>query len=113
LAREFADVVIPFGSVDPRRGPEAVALARQLIAAGAQGFKFHPSLQAFWPNDEQHLALYDVIAEAPVCRHCFTTVRPVLAQGSAGGGGIKLHYSNPMLVDDKRPRASSRYMVTC
>jgi predicted TIM-barrel fold metal-dependent hydrolase len=46
-----ADVLIPFASVDPAR-PDAVARARRLVAEhGVKGFKFHPNLQAFFPND--------------------------------------------------------------
>jgi len=47
-AAEHADVLIPFGSVDPLAGEEAVRRARRLITDhGVRGFKFHPSLQAF------------------------------------------------------------------
>ena len=47
-----ADVLIPFASVDPHKGKQAVADARRLIRDhGVRGFKFHPSLQAFEPNE--------------------------------------------------------------
>ena len=50
-AAAHSDVLIPFGSVDPRRA-DAVERARSLVADhGVKGFKFHPSLQAFAPND--------------------------------------------------------------
>ena len=50
-----ADVLIPFASVDPAR-PDAVERARRLIAEhGVKGFKFHPNLQAFFPNDRARL----------------------------------------------------------
>jgi hypothetical protein len=43
-ARENADAIIPFGSVDPARGAEGVAMAKRLITDyGVRGFKFHPS----------------------------------------------------------------------
>src|ERR1700677_2514944 len=46
------DVLIPFGSVDPLKGAMAVSQARELVRShGVRGFKFHPSLQAFAPND--------------------------------------------------------------
>src|ERR1700678_2659965 len=46
-AAGHADVLIPFGSVDPLRGPAAVEQARSLVRDhGARGFKFHPSMQA-------------------------------------------------------------------
>jgi uncharacterized protein len=52
LAAEHADVVIPFGSVDPARGAAGVRLARCLADdLGVRGFKFHPAVQGFYPND--------------------------------------------------------------
>ena len=46
------DVLIPFGSVDPRTGPDAITGARhQAEELGARGFKFHPSLQGFDPSN--------------------------------------------------------------
>ena len=63
-ARRHPDVIIPFASVDPHRGKLAVRQARELIDAGARGFKFHPNTQAFWPNDRSFYPLYEVIAEA-------------------------------------------------
>ena len=45
--------------------PDAVARARRLIAEhGVKGFKFHPNLQAFFPNDRSAYPLYEAIAEA-------------------------------------------------
>lgn len=52
-AARHADVLIPFGSVDPHR-PDAVDRARRLIEdCGVQGFKFHPTVQAFDPSEER------------------------------------------------------------
>jgi len=93
------DVLIPFGSVDPHKGKLAVREARELIAAGVRGFKFHPNTQAFWPNDRDHYALYEAIAEAGLIAlfHSGTTG---IGAGLPGGGGVRLKYSNPMCVDD-------------
>ena len=50
-AAEHADVLIPFGSVDPHQGQPRVERARRLVEEyGVRGFKFHPSLQAFSPG---------------------------------------------------------------
>jgi predicted TIM-barrel fold metal-dependent hydrolase len=39
--------------------------AKRLIQDfGVKGFKFHPSTQAFYPNDRMAYPLYEVIAEA-------------------------------------------------
>ena len=62
-AAAHADVLLPFASVDPHDGPDAVALLRDLAAAGARGLKLHPSLQAFLPNDPRHYPLYEAAAE--------------------------------------------------
>jgi predicted TIM-barrel fold metal-dependent hydrolase len=67
LAAEHADVLIPFGSVDPHAGKAAVARVRRLVAEhGVRGFKFHPSMQAFEPNDVRFYPLYEAIAELGV-----------------------------------------------
>jgi predicted TIM-barrel fold metal-dependent hydrolase len=98
-ARENPDVLIPFGSVDPHRGKLAVREIHELIEDGVQGFKFHPNTQAFSPNDREHYRLYEPIAEAGLIAlfHSGTTG---IGAGMPGGGGVRLKYSNPMLVDD-------------
>jgi uncharacterized protein len=98
-ARDHADILIPFGSVDPARGAEAVRMAKRQIEAGARGFKFHPSSQAFMPNDPSVYPVYEVIQEAglPALFHSGQTGA---GAGMRGGGGIRLKYSNPMYLDD-------------
>ncbi|MGF7238997.1 MAG: amidohydrolase family protein [Frankia sp.] len=98
-AAKHDDVVIPFASVDPHDGPSAVARLRDLAAAGARGLKLHPSLQAFPPNERAHYPLYEAAAELrlPVVFH---TGQSGIGAGLPGGRGIKLRYSDPMLIDD-------------
>ncbi|HEX7105304.1 MAG TPA: amidohydrolase family protein [Acidothermaceae bacterium] len=98
-AAEHADVLIPFCSVDPLGGRDAVAKLRDLLSAGAKGVKFHPSLQAFSPNDTAFYPLYEVAADAgvPVVFH---TGQTGIGAGLPGGRGIKLRYSDPTLLDD-------------
>ncbi|RSD20890.1 4-hydroxyphenyl-beta-ketoacyl-CoA hydrolase [Amycolatopsis eburnea] len=99
-AAEHADVLIPFGSVDPHAGKAAVARARRLAGEhGVRGFKFHPSLQAFEPNDVRFYPLYEAIQELGVPA-LFHTGQTGIGAGLPGGHGIKLRYSNPMLLDD-------------
>ena len=99
-AAEHADVLIPFGSVDPHAGKAAVARARRLVTEhGVRGFKFHPSLQAFEPNDTRHYPLYDALQELRVPA-LFHTGQSGIGAGLPGGRGIKLRYSAPMLLDD-------------
>ena len=100
LARANPDVVIPFCSLDPTRGPEAVREAKRLVNDGVvRGLKLHPPLQQFSPNDRLAYPLYEVFAEAtlPVLFH---TGHSGIGTGMPGGGGIRLKYGNPMLVDD-------------
>ncbi|MBV9920495.1 MAG: 4-hydroxyphenyl-beta-ketoacyl-CoA hydrolase, partial [Pseudonocardia sp.] len=99
-AAEHADVLIPFGSVDPHTGKAAVARARRLVTEhGVRGFKFHPSLQAFEPNDTRFYPLYEALQELGVPT-LFHTGQTGIGAGLPGGRGIKLRYSAPMLLDD-------------
>jgi predicted TIM-barrel fold metal-dependent hydrolase len=99
LARK-EDNAIAFASIDPHRGADGVRLARKLIEEhGVKGFKFHPSVQEFFPNDRMAYPLYEVIAEARLPA-LFHTGQTGVGAGTPGGGGIRLKYSHPMLLDD-------------
>ena len=99
VAAANPDVLIPFASVDPAR-PDAVERARRLIADhGVRGFKFHPNIQEFFPNDRHVYPLYEVIAEARLPA-LFHTGHSGIGSGVPGGGGLRLKYSNPIYVDD-------------
>ncbi len=100
LAHKNADVAIPFASINPHRGEAGVREARRLIKDfGVRGFKFHPSVQDFNPNDRMAYPLYEAIAEAKLPA-LFHTGQTGVGAGTPGGGGIRLKYSNPMLLDD-------------
>jgi len=99
-AAENADVAIPFASIDPARGKMGVREARRLIKDyGVRGFKFHPTVQAFFPNDHDAYPLYEVIAEARLPA-IFHTGQTGIGAGMPGGGGLRLKYSNPIYLDD-------------
>jgi uncharacterized protein len=94
------DVVIPFVSVDPTRGTAGVREAERLIATGqVRGFKLHPQTQAFFANDPAIYPFYEVIeaAKLPIIVH---SGHSGMGTGMRGGGGIRLKYGNPMLLDD-------------
>jgi predicted TIM-barrel fold metal-dependent hydrolase len=100
LAHQHSDVAIPFASINPHRGAEGVRLARKLINEyGVKGFKFHPSVQGFFPNDPMAYPLYEAIAEAKLPA-LFHSGQTGVGAGTRGGGGIRLKYSHPMLLDD-------------
>jgi predicted TIM-barrel fold metal-dependent hydrolase len=93
------DVLIPFGSVDPKRGSAAVTHARRLVEEfGVRGFKFHPTLQGFDPSNESNYPLYSASQDmrVPVIFH---TGQTGIGAGLPGGSGLKLGLSNPMLLD--------------
>jgi predicted TIM-barrel fold metal-dependent hydrolase len=100
LAADERDALIPFVSIDPHRGEEGVEWARRLIAEhDVRGFKFHPSLQHFFPDDRLAYPLYEAIAEAGLPA-VFHTGQTAVGSGQRGGGGILLKYSNPLHLDE-------------
>jgi predicted TIM-barrel fold metal-dependent hydrolase len=93
------DVLIPFGTVDPLDLDRAVARVGEQVALGVKGFKFHPSVQAFEPNDRRYYPIYEAIAGAGLPA-LFHTGQTGLGSGLPGGHGIKMRYSDPVLLDD-------------
>ena len=94
------DILIPFGTVDPWKGQRAVRRVHSLVHEyGVKGFKFHPSVQAFDPNDRRFYPIYEAIAEAGVPA-LFHTGQTGLGAGLPGGYRIKLRHSDPILLDD-------------
>ena len=62
VAAANPDVLIPFASIDPNKGTRAVEEAKRLIRDyDVKGFKFHPNVQAFYPNDRSIYPLYEVV----------------------------------------------------
>ncbi|MCW5771805.1 MAG: amidohydrolase [Rhodospirillaceae bacterium] len=100
LAAQHADILIPFASIDPAKGKAGAREARRLVEHfGIKGFKFHPTMQGFYPNDRSAYVLYEAIAEAGVPA-LFHTGQTGVGAGMRGGNGMRLKYSNPMFLDD-------------
>ncbi len=79
---------------------KASRLAKKLIGDyGVKGFKFHPSIQDFYPNDRMAYPLYEAIAQARLPA-LFHTGQTGVGANTPGGGGVRLKYSNPMYLDD-------------
>lgn len=100
FAAQNSDIMMAFASVDPTQGPAAIDEAKRLIKTGMiRGFKLHPPIQQFFPNDRVAYPLYKVAEEAqlPVLFH---TGHSGIGTGMPGGGGIRLKYGNPMYIDD-------------
>ena len=103
---EVADVVkkypgqfVGFASVDPWKGHRAVdEMQRAITELGLIGAKFHPGIQAFYPNDKQFYPLYEKITELEVPA-LFHTGTNGLGAGTPGGMGVRLDYSRPIYLD--------------
>ena len=93
------DVLLAFGSVDPHLGQAAVAMVHRLVDDhDVRGFKFHPSVQAFDPDDRAFYPVWEAIQDRGRIA-LFHTGQTGIGAGLPGGGGIRLAHSNPMLVD--------------
>lgn len=98
--RRHPDTFLGFAGVDPRKGEAAVTeLRRAVVDLGLRGLKLHPSAQGYAPNDPACYPVYETAVElgVPILFHTGTTG---LGAGMPGGGGIKLGYSRPILLDD-------------
>lgn len=99
-ARDNADMMIAFASIDPHKGKMGVREARDLIESGAvKGFKFHPTCQGFFPNDKMAFGLYELISHYKLPA-IFHTGHSGIGTGMRGGGGLRLKYSQPIHLDD-------------
>ncbi len=95
-----SDMMIAFASIDPHRGKRGAIEARDLIEKhGVKGFKFHPPLQDFDPGDRMAWPLYEVIDHYRLPA-IFHTGHSGMGTGMPAGGGIRLKYGQPILVDD-------------
>ncbi|MEJ2408610.1 MAG: amidohydrolase family protein [Novosphingobium sp.] len=100
FAARNADICIPFASIDPHKGRMGAREARDLIENyGVRGFKFHHIIQGTDPGDRVAWPIYEVIAEHRLPA-IFHTGHSGIGTGMRGGGGLRLKYGQPMLVDD-------------
>jgi uncharacterized protein len=99
-AQKNSDMMIAFASIDPHKGKMGAREARRLIEEhGVKGFKFHPTVQGFYPYDRMAWPLYEVIAEHRMPA-IFHSGHSGIGSGMPGGGGLRLEYSNPMHLED-------------
>jgi hypothetical protein len=100
FAADNSDIMIAFASIDPHKSKFGAIEARRLIEDfGVKGFKFHPPIQNFHPHDRMAWPIYEVIAEYKLPA-IFHTGHSGMGTGMRGGGGIRLKYGQPMMVDD-------------
>lgn len=99
-ARDNADIMVAFASIDPHKGRLGAREARHLIETqGVRGFKFHPTVQGFQPDARFAWPIYEVIAEYGLPA-IFHTGHSGIGSGMRAGGGLRLAYSNPMLLEE-------------
>ncbi len=96
--REYPDVFTGFGSVDPHKGEAAIAEVANIAALGLRGVKFHPSLQAFAPDDESFWPVF-AACEQHRLPALFHTGTSGIGAGQPGGQGIRLDYARPIRLD--------------
>lgn len=99
IADKFPDRIIGFASVDPHKRSSVHDLECAVNDLKLRGLKLHPQAQAFEPNDRTYYPLYAKCVELdiPVTFHTGSTY---WGAGLEGGGGLKLRFSNPILLDD-------------
>jgi predicted TIM-barrel fold metal-dependent hydrolase len=96
--RDHPDVFTGFGCVDPHKGEAAVAEVANIAALGLRGVKFHPSLQAFAPDDASHWPVF-AACERHGLLALFHTGTSGIGAGQPGGQGIMLDYARPIRLD--------------
>ena len=94
----YPDAFTGIGSVDPHKGEAAVAEVARIAALGLRGVKFHPSLQAFAPDDPQYDPLFAACEEHGLLA-LFHTGTSGIGAGQPGGQGIRIDYSHPLKLD--------------
>ena len=96
--REHPDVFTGLGSVDPHKGEAAVAEVARIAELGLRGVKFHPSLQAFAPDDESYWPVFAACEEHGLLA-LFHTGTSGIGARQPGGQGIRLDYARPIRLD--------------
>src|SRR6266702_7931879 len=96
--RDYPDVFTGLGSVDPHKGGAAVAEVANIAALGLRGVKFHPSLQAFAPDDPAYRPVF-AACERHGLLALFHTGTSGIGAGQPGGQGIGLDYARPIKLD--------------
>src|SRR6266576_3029138 len=96
--RDYPDVFTGMGSVDPHKGQAAVAEVDNIAALGLRGVKFHPSLQAFAPDDPQYWPIFAACERHGLLALFHTGTRGIGAR-QPGGQGIRIDLAHPIKLD--------------
>jgi predicted TIM-barrel fold metal-dependent hydrolase len=94
---EHPDAFTGIGSVDPHK-ESAVDEVAEIAALGLRGVKFHPSLQAFAPDDEKFWPVF-AACESHGLLALFHTGTSGIGARQPGGQGIRIDYAHPLKLD--------------
>jgi hypothetical protein len=96
--RDYPEVFTGLGSVDPHKGETAVAEVAEIARLGLRGVKFHPSLQAFAPDDETYWPVFAACRDHGLLA-LFHTGTSGIGARQPGGQGVRLDYAHPLKLD--------------
>jgi len=99
IVARFPDRFVGFAGIDPWKGAGALReMRRAHEELGLIGYKFHPSMQAFRPDDTRWSDLFEraAIYRAPCLFHTGTSG---IGAGTPGGQGVELAYARPIHLD--------------
>ena len=96
--RAHPEAFTGLGSVDPHKGQAAVAEVANIAALGLRGVKFHPSLQAFSPDDPACRPIFAACEQHGLLA-LFHTGTSGIGARQPGGQGIRLDYAHPLRLD--------------
>jgi len=94
---EYPDAFTGIGSVDPHK-ESAVDEVANIAALGLRGVKFHPSLQAFAPDDPKYWPVFAACQQHGLLA-LFHTGTSGIGARQPGGQGIRIDYAHPLKLD--------------
>ena len=94
---QYPDVFTGIGSVDPHKR-SAVDEVANIAELGLRGVKFHPSLQAFAPDDPTFWPVFAACEERGLLA-LFHTGTSGIGARQPGGQGIRIDYAHPLKLD--------------
>jgi predicted TIM-barrel fold metal-dependent hydrolase len=94
---QYPDAFTGIGSVDPHKR-SAVDEVANIAELGLRGVKFHPSLQAFAPDDPTFWPIFAACEEHGLLA-LFHTGTSGIGARQPGGQGIRIDYAHPLKLD--------------
>ena len=94
---EYPDAFTGIGSVDPHK-ESAVDEVANIAALGLRGVKFHPSMQAFAPDDPTYWPVFAACQQHGLLA-LFHTGTSGIGARQPGGQGIRIDYAHPLKLD--------------